>query len=154
MLSQDGEHDVVLLRRDPRRVTAPTRPAPERPSLAFQALPPTNGRLADPEQRRRLLVRHPLAVERSDDTLPKIDRVRPPHRHLPSKPEGQQIKDVRSRQLGSAVTPRELVQVAGLEHSLRSPSPHDREHRSTRSVVATRFDSSAFNSGKSGDRTA
>jgi hypothetical protein len=42
LLSDDGTHDLVLLGRDPRRVTASAWPPLKRPSLALQALPSTN----------------------------------------------------------------------------------------------------------------
>jgi hypothetical protein len=94
LLFDDRTHDVVLVGPDARRVPAASRPPHECPRLALQALPPANGCLADLEERRRFLVRHPSAVERGDDTLAKIDRVRPPHCHLPSKPGGSRSKTI------------------------------------------------------------
>ena len=79
LLFEDGSHHRVLLRRDARRVASAELLRLEAALLAAQPLPAPHRRLADLEQLRRLLVAHPGAVERSDDPLPKIDRVRPTH---------------------------------------------------------------------------
>jgi len=94
LLSDDRTHDVVPVGRDAWWVTASSRPPHESPGLALQPLPAANGRLADLEQRRRFFVRHPSAVECGDHALAKIDRVRPPHRHLPCKPGGSRSKTI------------------------------------------------------------